>query len=55
VALIGILTADFFISEQFSKQLWLLLGLGPALLGVARSMQAARERGERTPGAAPSR
>src|SRR4051794_39349015 len=28
VALIGILTADFFASEQFSKQLWLLLGLG---------------------------
>jgi putative inorganic carbon (HCO3(-)) transporter len=39
VALVGILTADFFISEQFSKQLWLLLGLGPALLGVARGMR----------------
>jgi putative inorganic carbon (hco3(-)) transporter len=36
VALIGILAADFFISEQFGKQLWLLLGLGPALYGVAR-------------------
>jgi O-antigen ligase len=35
VALIGILTADFFASEQFSKQLWLLLGLGPALLAMA--------------------
>ncbi|HEX8648428.1 MAG TPA: O-antigen ligase family protein [Thermoleophilaceae bacterium] len=47
VALVGILTADFFISEQFSKQLWFLLGLGPALLGVA----AAMERGEdRAPG-----
>ena len=32
VALVGILAADFFISEQFGKQLWLLLGLGPALL-----------------------
>ncbi|MEA2431384.1 MAG: hypothetical protein QOI19_1857, partial [Thermoleophilaceae bacterium] len=32
VGLIGILTADFFASEQFSKQLWLLLGLAPALL-----------------------
>jgi O-antigen ligase len=40
VALIGILTADFFISEQFSKQLWLLLGLGPAILGVAKAMRA---------------
>lgn len=38
VSLIGILTADFFISEQFSKQLWFLLGLGPALLGVATAM-----------------
>jgi O-antigen ligase len=40
VALFGVLAADFFISGMFSKQLWLLLGLGPALLGVAR----ARER-----------
>ncbi|HZO60964.1 MAG TPA: O-antigen ligase family protein [Solirubrobacterales bacterium] len=36
VALVGILAADFFITEQYGKQLWLLLGLGPALLGVAR-------------------
>jgi O-antigen ligase len=35
VALSGILAADFFISEEFSKQLWLLLGLGPALLAIA--------------------
>ena len=39
VALIGILVADFFISEQFSKQLWLLLGLGPAMLGVAKAVR----------------
>ena len=37
VALCGVLAADFFISEEFSKQLWLLLGLGPALLGIATS------------------
>jgi O-antigen ligase len=37
VALCGVLAADFFISEEFSKQLWLLLGLGPALLGIARA------------------
>ena len=36
IALVGILAADFFITEQYGKQLWLLLGLGPALLGVAR-------------------
>lgn len=37
VALIGVLAADTFISEQYSKQLWLLLGVGPALLSLARS------------------
>jgi O-antigen ligase len=36
VGLCGILAADFFVSGQFSKQLWLLLGLGPALLAMAK-------------------
>jgi O-antigen ligase len=36
VALIGFLTAAFFGSREFSNQLWLLLSLGPALLGLAR-------------------
>ena len=36
VALIGILAADFFVSDQYSKQLWLLLGMGPALLAIAQ-------------------
>jgi O-antigen ligase len=36
VSLIGLLSADFFISEMYSKQLWLVLGLCPALLAVAR-------------------
>jgi O-antigen ligase len=36
VGLMGILAADFFVSGQFSKQLWLLLGLGPALLAMSR-------------------
>ncbi len=36
-ALAGTLVADFFISEQLSKQFWLLLGLGPAMLGIARA------------------
>lgn len=35
IALIGVLVADVFISQQFNKQLWLMLGLGPALLAVA--------------------
>jgi O-antigen ligase len=37
VAMLGILAADFFISGQFSKQLWLLLGLGPSLLAVSKN------------------
>ena len=38
IAVAGLLAADFFISEQYSKQLWLLLGLGPGLLGVANGL-----------------
>jgi F0F1-type ATP synthase assembly protein I len=48
VALVGILAADFFITEQYGKQLWLLLGLGPALLGVARRTYPAAQE-ERKP------
>ena len=36
VAVVALLAADFFASEQFSKQLWLLLALGPALQRIAR-------------------
>jgi O-antigen ligase len=36
VATLAMLAADFFLSEQFSKQLWLLLALGPALYAIAR-------------------
>lgn len=36
VALAGVLAADFFISAESSKVTWLLLALGPALLGIAR-------------------
>jgi O-antigen ligase len=56
VGLIGILTADFFASEQFSKQLWLLLGLGPALLAMAtRSEEERAEEGEIAAPLGPSR
>jgi O-antigen ligase len=37
LAMIGLLSADFFISGQYSKQLWLLLGLGPAMLAIAKT------------------
>jgi O-antigen ligase len=55
VALVGILTADFFISEQYGKQLWLMLGLGPALYGVARRTYpaAAKKQVQPQPDVAP--
>lgn len=37
VAALGMLAAGFFISAETSKMIWLLLALGPALLGVASS------------------
>jgi O-antigen ligase len=37
LAMLGILAADFFLSGQLSKQLWLLLGAGPALLAIAKT------------------
>ena len=36
LALVGLLVADAFASDQLAKELWLLLGLGPALLALAR-------------------
>ena len=36
VALAALFVADFFVSEQLSKTLWLLVGLGPALLAISR-------------------
>jgi O-antigen ligase len=36
ISLVGLLAAEFFSSQLFSKQLWLLLATAPALLAVAR-------------------
>ena len=36
VGMLGLLAADFFLSGQFSKQLWILLGLGPAMLALSK-------------------
>jgi putative inorganic carbon (hco3(-)) transporter len=36
LALIGMLVADFFISQMYSKLLWVGLALAPAMLAVAR-------------------
>ena len=47
LALIGVLVSDFFASEQYSKQLWLLLGLCPALLALAQRLPALPARASR--------
>jgi O-antigen ligase len=36
VAMIGFLTASLFVSDGTDKRLWIILALGPALLGAAR-------------------
>lgn len=46
VATVALLTANFFASEPFSKQLWVLLALGPALLGVASRIERDTTAGE---------
>jgi O-antigen ligase len=37
LGLVGMLTADFFISEMYSKLLWVMLAMCPVLLALARS------------------
>jgi O-antigen ligase len=39
VALAALLAADFFGSRLANKEIWLLLGLAPALLAIARSRE----------------
>jgi O-antigen ligase len=43
LGLVGMLAADFFISNMFSKLLWLLFALCPAMLAIAR-LEARRAR-----------
>jgi putative inorganic carbon (HCO3(-)) transporter len=43
VATAGILATDFFISDQFSKPLWIQLALCPCLLAIARRSAAPRD------------
>ncbi|MBM3666208.1 MAG: O-antigen ligase family protein [Actinobacteria bacterium] len=45
VAVFGLLASLFFASDEYKKQLWLLLALAPALLAIARAeLDRARER-----------
>lgn len=39
VSLIGLLAADVFASEEYARELWLLVGLGPALLAMAKRIE----------------
>lgn len=41
IALLGLLAACFFSSALYSKQLWLMLACGPAVLAIARSAPSA--------------
>jgi O-antigen ligase len=41
VALMGLLAADFFVSREYSKQLWLLMALCPVVLELSRRSAAA--------------
>ncbi|MEJ7891204.1 MAG: O-antigen ligase family protein [Solirubrobacteraceae bacterium] len=36
VAMVGELVASFFVSNEYEKTLWLMLALGPSLLGLSR-------------------
>lgn len=48
VALAGFLVAEFFVSEPFNKLLWLLLGLGPAMLAISnRGVKTGGQRHDR--------
>ncbi len=42
LSLIAFMAADFFLSGEFSKQLWLILALGPAVLAVTREQPIER-------------
>lgn len=45
VGAIGLLSSLFFSSDEFNKQLWLLLAMGPAFLAIA-GYQAKQDRDE---------
>jgi O-antigen ligase len=55
VAIAGVLAADLFISAEFSKQLWLLLALGPCLLAMTPPRAKCPESRIRRPWTAPAR
>jgi putative inorganic carbon (hco3(-)) transporter len=42
-ALMGLLASDIFSSAEYARNLWLLMGLGPALLAIAKRKEAGTE------------
>jgi putative inorganic carbon (HCO3(-)) transporter len=54
VAMAGVLTANFFIGQESGKVVWLLLALGPALLGVAMAAERNGYGAERSTAASDS-
>lgn len=50
VALVAMFAAGAFLSQESSKQLWLLSALGPSLLAIARAQEARGEPPEELPG-----
>ena len=44
LALVGLLVADFFISENYGKLLWMLLAICPAMLALAKREAASAAR-----------
>jgi O-antigen ligase len=56
LGLLGMLVADFFISVMYSKLLWVLLALGPAMYAIAsQDESAAQAEPARIPGDLPPR
>ena len=49
IALISTAAADFFLAAEYSKLLWLLLALGPAMLALAQRLQLAAEQEQAGP------
>jgi peptidoglycan/LPS O-acetylase OafA/YrhL len=42
LALLGLLAAYVFLSDEYSRPLWVMVGIGPALLAMAKRMQSDR-------------
>jgi O-antigen ligase len=53
LSLVALMTANVFLTDDYSKQLWLIIGLCPAVLSLARSERFAAAERARPPEPAP--